>query len=255
MARKNKYPSMSELYNALANQTEIAPNNSPLEYLDNANPFILGTLPDVNNFPTSFNNNQMLGNYAQAPTADIQDWYRFLSGPDVGTTAETNVRPSKLSESFNNLFHANKNKGVTGTKGASTVGANNGVRYSNVTGASPAAPTAPITNKLGPMFNKLTTYAKAHPFMTGGLGLTGAASLAGLFDNDQIGGQLLGTAAGAGLGYGILPKVLGTISPQAKLLATLGGSAVGSLFDSLRAKQIEEQKERQYQMQMMQMNR
>jgi hypothetical protein len=89
------------------------------------------------------------------------------------------------------------------------------------------------TTKTG--VGNLAGYAAAHPFMTAGLGLTGAANIGGLFDNDKIGGQLIG-GAGAGLaGHYLLPKLLGhAVSPQAQVLMGLGGGALGSLFDKLR---------------------
>lgn len=76
---------------------------------------------------------------------------------------------------------------------------------------------------------------KAHPFKAAGIGALGAANLAGLFDNEQIGGQLIG-----GLGGGALAHFL-PVSPIAKVAIGLGGGTLGSLFDKLRAKKAEEQ--------------
>ena len=68
--------------------------------------------------------------------------------------------------------------------------------------------------------------------------------LAGLFDNSKVGGQLVGLGAGAGLGYKVLPMLMQNVSPQAKILATLGGGTLGALFDSLRQKQENEMNSR-----------
>ena len=87
----------------------------------------------------------------------------------------------------------------------------------------------------------LLNYGAAHPFTTAGLGLTGAANLGGLFDNDKIGGQLIGGTAGGLAGHYLLPTVLGTaVSPQAQVLMGLSGGALGALFDKLRQNKEEE---------------
>lgn len=62
-------------------------------------------------------------------------------------------------------------------------------------------------------------------------------NLAGLFDNDKIGGQLVGTAIGAGV-----PALLGAkLGPLAYVNLAAGGGLIGSLFDTLRAKKEQEQ--------------
>lgn len=86
----------------------------------------------------------------------------------------------------------------------------------------------------------LGNYIKNNPAMSIGLGGTGLANIAGLVDNDNIGGQLLGLGGGAAVGQFLLPKLMQNVSPQAKVLATLGGGALGSLFDALRQKQEDE---------------
>lgn len=64
-----------------------------------------------------------------------------------------------------------------------------------------------------------------------GYGMGGAMNIAGLTDNDKFGGQLLGGALGAGLGYfDVMPGGMGAVPA-----ALLGGS-IGALFDKLRAK-------------------
>lgn len=83
-------------------------------------------------------------------------------------------------------------------------------------------------------------YIKNNPAMSIGLGGTGLANFAGLVDNDNVGGQLLGLGGGAGLGFGLLPKLIPGISPQAQALTMLGGGTLGSLFDALRQKQEDE---------------
>jgi hypothetical protein len=75
----------------------------------------------------------------------------------------------------------------------------------------------------------------ANPLAAIGMGSLGAANIAGLVDNDKIGGQLVGTLGGGALAH-FLP-----VSPMAKLAVGMGGGMLGSLFDKLRAKKELEQ--------------
>lgn len=76
---------------------------------------------------------------------------------------------------------------------------------------------------------------QAHPLAAAGMGALGVANIAGLTDDDKIGGQLVG-----GLGGGLLASAL-NVNPMAKLAIGMGGGALGSLFDKLRAKKEAEQ--------------
>lgn len=77
---------------------------------------------------------------------------------------------------------------------------------------------------------------KAHPMQALGTAATTAGSLAGLFDNDKIAGQLIGTAAGAAI-----PAIAGMgLSPLAAYNVAAGAGTIGSLFDVLRAKKADE---------------
>lgn len=74
------------------------------------------------------------------------------------------------------------------------------------------------------------SYMKAHPYMSTFLGLGGTANLAGLFDNDKVGGQLLGGALG---GIATIPFKM---TPQGRVLAAMAGGGLGALYDNLAAK-------------------
>lgn len=76
---------------------------------------------------------------------------------------------------------------------------------------------------------------KAHPFAAAGLGALGATNLAGLVDDNKVGAQLIGGAAGAAI-----PALFGA-SPLTTIAVGMGGGALGSLFDKLRAKKESEQ--------------
>ena len=82
---------------------------------------------------------------------------------------------------------------------------------------------------------------KAHPFKTAGLGLLGATNVAGLFDNNKMGGQLVGTGVGAAVPF-LANKFLETkFGVPGKLGFAMAGGAMGSLFDKLMAKKEQEQ--------------
>ena len=76
---------------------------------------------------------------------------------------------------------------------------------------------------------------KANPWQSAGLGALGVANIAGLIDDDKIGGQLVGGLAG-----GVIPAVMGA-NPMTAIALGLGGGTLGSIFDKLRAKKELEQ--------------
>lgn len=102
------------------------------------------------------------------------------------------------------------------------------------------------------MFSNLGGFAKAHPTAALGTAANAGANVAGLFDNDK----LLGQAAGVGLGLAapkLLSMIPGPIGAFAGGLGTLGkanlamgGGTLGALFDNLRAKKEQEQKQLYY---------
>ena len=92
------------------------------------------------------------------------------------------------------------------------------------------------TAHISPTVGNVLGYVKAHPGMSIGLGLGGAANLAGLLDNNKIGGQLIGAGLG-GTAAHFIPKLLGAtpLSVPAQVAIGLGGGTLGALFDTLRA--------------------
>lgn len=97
-------------------------------------------------------------------------------------------------------------------------------------------------NKTKGVGKNTLNYVKAHPGMSAALGIGGAANIGGLFDNNKIGGQILG-ATGAGLGAHFIPKLLGKtpLGIPVQVAIGLGGGTIGALFDRLRAKREQEQ--------------
>lgn len=79
--------------------------------------------------------------------------------------------------------------------------------------------------------------AHEHPIKTMGLAGLGLGNVAGLADNDKLGGQLGGLALG-GLGAHYLAK-----NPYAAAMMTMGGGQLGALFDKLRAKREGQRKQ------------
>lgn len=92
-------------------------------------------------------------------------------------------------------------------------------------------------SKTGELFTKLkgsapVAFMKAHPYQSAGLGILGGANVAGLFDNDKVGGQLGGAALGA-LADIPLHALAGTTGVNLAWAPMVGG-AIGSLFDKAR---------------------
>ena len=84
--------------------------------------------------------------------------------------------------------------------------------------------------------NIATQYAKAHPGQVLGTAATTAGSLAGLFDNDKIGGQLVATGLGAAI-----PKFFNMkLNPLMAYNVAAGAGTLGALFDKLREKKADE---------------
>lgn len=98
-----------------------------------------------------------------------------------------------------------------------------------------------VKQSLGAMFGKLkgsapVQWTMAHKGPAALLAGGGALNLAGLFDNDKVGGQLVGAGAGAGLGAlasHLLGKQLGV---PGYIGAALLGGGIGSGIDILRSK-------------------
>lgn len=107
----------------------------------------------------------------------------------------------------------------------------------NINGAEVPNTGIGTTATLG--WNKI----KAHPWKTAGLGLGVGANLAGLFDNPNIAGQLVGAGAGTAVPF-LLNKFAGTsIGGYGKVMSGLIGGGLGSLFDTLMAKKQEQQQQ------------
>lgn len=172
---------------------------------------------------------------------DTSPVYGWNVNRDDSPSLPTATAPTSAAGGGGTTVPPNNNKGLKGffenAKGNASNTWNNKVK--------PAA-SGMWNGKIKPGVSNVWQYMKAHPGMSAGLGITGAANLAGLFDNTKVGGQLLGAGLGAGLGYGILPKLAGTISPQAQLLTTLTGGSLGALFDNLRSKQEKEREQQRY---------
>ena len=95
--------------------------------------------------------------------------------------------------------------------------------------------------KANPTINSISSYMKSKPWTSTFLGMGGAANLAGLFDNNKIGGQLLGGTLG---GLATIPF---DIAPQGRALAAMLGGGLGSLYDKLAAKKEQEYTQQQQQ--------
>lgn len=86
--------------------------------------------------------------------------------------------------------------------------------------------------------------ASAHPLATASMLGLGGMNLGGLTDNNKFGGQLAGALGGA-----LISNQIGGFAQNPLWSAglTMGGGALGSLFDKLRAKKEAERKAQTYQ--------
>ena len=83
---------------------------------------------------------------------------------------------------------------------------------------------------------------KAHPFKSAAIGGLGLTNVAGLFDNKNIAGQLVGAAGGTAIPFAINALSEAPVfGVPGKIMFGLGGGALGSLFDKLMAKKQEQQ--------------
>lgn len=92
-------------------------------------------------------------------------------------------------------------------------------------------------------------WIKHNKLKAAGLGATGLMNVGGLFDNDQLIGQIAGLGGGFAAGK-FLPKVFDAkpFTGSGMAFATMAGGALGSLFDKLVAnkKQMEAMQQAQY---------
>ena len=104
-----------------------------------------------------------------------------------------------------------------------------------------ASPLA-TKNSMSAILPVLGNEIVSHPLATAGLALGAGANIAGVADNKYIGGQLAGEGLGALSTY-LIPKLFnGTkATPIAMVAGTLGGGALGSLFDKLREQKDSQQ--------------
>jgi hypothetical protein len=92
-----------------------------------------------------------------------------------------------------------------------------------------------IPGNLKELGTKALGFAKAHPYKAGGAAILGGINTAGLFDNSEIAGQAIGGVAG-----GVIPAMLGA-NPYTAAMISMGGGALGSLYDKLVAKKKQEE--------------
>lgn len=152
-----------------------------------------------------------------------------------------------LRQLWNQLYNSNANWNRVRAKGMSGVdeaGAEEALKKmfaeQQAFGASPLKTKVDLGggktgNALKNTLGAIGANIQAHPMQAAGLGALGVANIAGLTDDDKIGGQLVGTLGGGALAH-FLP-----VSPVAKLAIGMGGGTLGSLFDKLRAKKDAEQ--------------
>ena len=104
--------------------------------------------------------------------------------------------------------------------------------------------STPKLDKLKGLGSKLVGFSKEHPYQALGTGALGAANVAGLLDNPNIAGQLVGAGLGAAapaLASKLNIPYVGSLGKLGKVNSALIGGGIGSLFDTLMAKKAEEE--------------
>ena len=150
----------------------------------------------------------------------------------------------KLKDFFAAFLAKNPEAAQATADAAGTAASTAGAAAAPAAEASPAAEAADkpgMKQSLGALFGKLkgsapVQWTMAHPGPAALLAGGGALNVAGLFDNDKVGGQLVGAGAGAGLGAlasHLLGKKLGV---PGYIGAALLGGGIGSGIDMLRSK-------------------
>lgn len=167
---------------------------------------------------------------------NLEDLAEVFKRPLPGTMVTPTVTVETKTIPTNNIDNGGANMANTqATQNPSN--ANTGVKSKKLTD---------MYAKLKTGMGNLGSYIKSNPAMSAGLAGTGLANVAGLLDNDYVGGQLTGLAGGGALGQFLLPQLMSSVSPQAKVLTALGGGTLGALFDSLRQKKAEENAQMAY---------
>ena len=181
----------------------------------------------------------------------LQDFFKQIYGnvsPEWGLNHMGNLIPGGATK-YNNIQNILANKKIPlGQQNAATAALKNlSTKSAGIEDAFAANPlktkldingvTAnPLKYNLGAMGQAI----KAHPFKAAGLGVLGAANVAGLMDDDKVGGQLVGGLGGAALPMLMTKIGMAAPTPVGKLAMVMGGGALGSLFDKLRAKKEQE---------------
>lgn len=105
----------------------------------------------------------------------------------------------------------------------------------------------PNNSGLGATTALAGNWIKDNKLKSAGLLGAGAANVAGLFDNPNIIGQLAGLGGGFAAGKMLIPKLTkNPLTGSGMALATMGGGALGSLFDKLMANKDAQKYQEQY---------
>jgi hypothetical protein len=185
--------------------------------------------------------------------AYLQDFFKQIYGnvsPEWGLNRMNDLIPGGAAK-YNNIQNILANKKIPlGQQNAATAALKNlstkSAGIEDVFAANPLKTKIDINgvtaNPLKYNLGAVGQAIKAHPFKAAGLGVLGAANISGLMDDDKVGGQLVGGLGGAALPMLMTKLGMAAPTPIGKLAMVMGGGALGSLFDKLRAKkEVEEQ--------------
>lgn len=135
---------------------------------------------------------------------------------------------AEVTDEFKNIFNQAKESPLSSDK----------IKYSDGTDAFSG-----LTATTGLAGNWMAD----HKLKTAGLAGLGIGNIAGLFDNPNFIGQLAGLSGGFAAGKMLIPKITkNPLTGSGLAIATMGGGALGSLFDTLMANKDAQQYQKQY---------
>lgn len=169
------------------------------------------------------------------------DFYNFVER-DAQADADFLKNRTEFDKAIDNLYSTigveNPDVSKIDTAGIDNTAVNNGTGVGVedvVEDATAGSKATKIPGTLKELGAKALGFAKAHPYKAGGAAILGGINTAGLFDNSEIAGQAIGGIAG-----GVVPALMGA-NPYTAAMISMGGGALGSLYDKLVAKKKAEE--------------
>ena len=176
------------------------------------------------------------------PIDPMQAFKTAMGAENIPLTAAAADKDSYLSRLFRQLYQSDASTAKMADMFANSKGisaddfvAAQGDFLQNPLNVQKTALGEGRASGMGNTLRLLGANIKAHPWASAGTAINAGGNVAGLFDNNKLLGQAIGTAAGVAI-----PSVLGmNLSPLAAANVAMGAGNIGALFDTLRSKKEE----------------